>query len=86
MPPGHQGSPLMQYFNVLLKSCKLDKHEAVELAQAVLEKGEIQLIKILAKQDKLECSEELSELFETIDPELERFILLKAKPWMAKSK
>ncbi|XP_026468031.1 clathrin heavy chain [Ctenocephalides felis] len=62
-----QTSPLLQYFSILLDQGQLNRYESLELCRPVLIQGRKVLLEKWLKEDKLECSEELGDLFKQAD-------------------
>uniref|UniRef100_A0A6M2DM88 Clathrin heavy chain n=1 Tax=Xenopsylla cheopis TaxID=163159 RepID=A0A6M2DM88_XENCH len=62
-----QTSPLLQYFSILLDQGQLNRYESLELCRPVLLQGRKVLLEKWLKEDKLECSEELGDLFKQAD-------------------
>eukprot|EP01119_Soliformovum_irregulare_P023468 TRINITY_DN818_c0_g1_i1.p1 TRINITY_DN818_c0_g1~~TRINITY_DN818_c0_g1_i1.p1 ORF type:complete len:1708 (+),score=626.33 TRINITY_DN818_c0_g1_i1:60-5183(+) len=75
--PG-QGSPLMQYFGVLLEKGKLNPLESLELARPVLQQRRADLLEKWLTEDKLGCSEELGDLVKALDQKLALSVYFRA--------
>jgi len=75
--PG-QGSPLMQYFGVLLEKGKLNPLESMELARPVLQQRRADLLEKWLTEDKLGCSEELGDLVKALDQKLALSVYFRA--------
>lgn len=75
--PG-QRSMLLQYFQILLESGKLNPVESIELARPVLQQGHKNLLENWLKEDKLECSVELGNLLQAYDPKLALSVYYRA--------
>ena len=76
--PG-QNSPLLQYFGICLQRGQLNAFEAVELAKLVLAQNKKQLLDTWMAEDKLECSEDLGDLLQRVDPDMALRVYIKAK-------
>ncbi|XP_078000561.1 clathrin heavy chain 1-like [Glandiceps talaboti] len=75
--PG-QKSAIVQYFDALLDHGQLNQLEAIELCSTVIQEGRPQLIEKWVRDDKLECSEELSEMIKPIDMNLSMIVYERA--------
>eukprot|EP00644_Phytophthora_capsici_P009128 jgi/Phyca11/101893/e_gw1.6.5.1 len=73
-----QAQPVLQYFSVLMEKGSLNKVESIELAWALLQQNRTSLLQSRLLEDKLECSEELGDLANTVDPMLAMFVYLRA--------
>jgi len=76
--PG-QNSPLLQYFGICLQRGKLNAFEAVELARLVLQQNKKQLLDTWMAEDKLDCSEELGDMLQQVDPDMALRVWIKAR-------
>jgi clathrin heavy chain len=77
--PGVQGqtTPVLKYFNVLLESGTLNKHESLELCRPAIAQNRKNLVEKWLSENKLECSEELGDLVKTLDATLALSIYLR---------
>lgn len=77
----NESSPLFVYYGTLLDQGKLNKAQSLELCSLILSKNKNRemLCKKWIDDDKLQCSEELGDLFKKDDPKLALFIYLNAK-------
>ena len=75
--PGKQ-KPILQYFSALLASGKLNAVESVELVKAVLAQGKKNLVENWLRDGQIECSEELGEIIQTVDPQLALKVFMKS--------
>lgn len=76
------GQGLLQYFQMLLKTSKLNALESIELARPLLQKNAaagIEHIKTWIKDNKLEPSEEFGDLLRTYDLTLALSVYLRSK-------
>ncbi|KAK1942907.1 Clathrin heavy chain 1 [Phytophthora citrophthora] len=73
-----QAQPVLQYFSVLMEKGSLNKVESIELARALLQQNRNSLLQSRLLEDKLECSEELGDLTNQVDPMLAMFVYLRA--------
>ena len=78
-PPVNGVPAILQYFNVLLETTKLNAYETLQLARPVVAQGKIALIEGWLKDDKLECSEELGDMFKASHPQLALSVYLRAE-------
>ncbi|KNC53501.1 clathrin heavy chain 1 [Thecamonas trahens ATCC 50062] len=78
-PPVNNVPAILQYFNVLLETTKLNAYETMQLARPVVAQGKMQLLEQWLTEDKLECSEELGDLFKASNPKLALSVYLRAE-------
>ena len=71
--------PLLQYFGICLQRGVLNKVEGVELARLVLAQNKKQLLDTWMAEDKIECSEELGDLLQSVDADMALRVYIKAK-------
>ncbi|KAL3667717.1 hypothetical protein V7S43_007270 [Phytophthora oleae] len=73
-----QAQPVLQYFSVLIEKGSLNKAESIELARVLLQQNRSSLLQSRLLEDKLECSEELGDLANQVDPMMAMFVYLRA--------
>ena len=79
--PIHPGetSPLLKYLGILIEKGRLNNCETLELGRQIMMPGRKQMLEKWLKQDKLECSEDLAHLIESVDSSLASLVLCRAK-------
>ena len=80
VPAQHgQNSPLLQYFGICLQRGKLNAFETLELSRLVLSQNKKVLLDTWMAEDKLECSEELGDMLQNVDPDMALRVWIKAR-------
>jgi clathrin heavy chain len=75
--PGQQ-APILIYYQTLMEKGKLNSVETLEIVKPLVLQQKKQVIEAWFNENKFTCSEELSEIVKTIDPQLSLKMLLSS--------
>jgi len=79
LPPTQGANPVLQYFQTLLETGKLNALETVELARPAVAGGKLDMLRKWWDNDKLEGSEELGDMIRPHDNQWAMKIYIKGK-------
>jgi clathrin heavy chain len=79
LPPTQGANPVLQYFQTLLETGKLNSLETVELARPAVAGGKLDMLRKWWDNDKLEGSEELGDMIRPHDNQWAMKIYIKGK-------